>query len=106
MSKIKVITHNGDFHADDVFAMASLMLLHKNKIEIMRTRDEAIINKGANYVIDVGGIYDDERNIFDHHQSGGAGERSSGIPYASFGLLWSTKGQRKHMEFHCFSLLI
>jgi len=92
MSKIKVITHNGDFHADDVFAMASLMLLHKNKIEIMRTRDEAIINKGANYVIDVGGIYDDERNIFDHHQSGGAGERSSGIPYASFGLLWKKIG--------------
>ena len=37
--KKKIITHNGSFHADDVFAVATLKLaLPNEKIGIIRTR--------------------------------------------------------------------
>jgi len=85
----KLITHDGSFHTDDIFACAVLSMLlesKKEKFEIIRTRDKEIIKNG-DYVFDVGGIYDSDKNRFDHHQTGGAGERG-GIPYASFGLVW------------------
>ena len=53
----KLITHNGTFHADDVFACVTLsLMLEKNgeKFKIIRTRDEKII-KGGDYVFDIGG---------------------------------------------------
>lgn len=93
----KLVTHNGSFHADDIFACATLCLvLEKNseKFEIIRTRDEEIIKSG-DYVFDVGGIYDEKMNRFDHHQPGGAGDRSFdgvNIEYASFGLVWKKFG--------------
>ena len=85
-----VCTHNGQFHADDVFACALLSLwAEKNKkdIKIVRTRDEQIIHK-ADIVIDVGGSYNERLNLFDHHQEGFDLKRENGIPYASFGLVW------------------
>jgi uncharacterized UPF0160 family protein len=95
----KLITHDGSFHADDVFACATLcLILEKNneQPEIIRTRDEKIIKDG-DYVFDVGGIYDKNTNRFDHHQIGGAGRRmvSEGdiaIEYASLGLVWEKFG--------------
>ena len=88
----KLITHNGSFHADDIFAAATLSLfLKKEEYEIIRTRDEEIIKLG-DYVFDVGGIYDENINRFDHHQKGGAGKRENDIPYASFGLVWKHFG--------------
>ena len=90
--KTLVITHSGTFHADDVFACATLSLLFKNRIKIVRTRDEKIIEKG-DIVLDVGGIYDPKENRFDHHQSGGAGKHANGVPYASFGLVWKHYGK-------------
>src|SRR3989344_9051780 len=92
--KKKLITHNGSFHADDIFAAATLaIMLEKNNesFEIIRTRDEAIIQTGY-YVFDVGGIYDEEKNLFDHHQTGGAGSGSNGIEYSSLGLVWKKFG--------------
>ncbi len=92
--KKKVVTHSGSFHADDIFAAATLSLyFKKNKIKfkIERTRDEKLIRE-ADYVFDVGGVYDPEINRFDHHQIGGAGERENGIPYAAFGLVWKKFG--------------
>jgi uncharacterized UPF0160 family protein len=86
-----LVTHSGRFHADDIFATATLSLLHDGKIKIIRTRDEGIIAK-ADYVYDVGGVYDEVTNRFDHHQVGGAGVRSNGIPYAAFGLVWKKYG--------------
>jgi len=85
-----IITHSGKFHADDVFAVAAL-LLHLGDGEIIRTRDPNIIESG-DYVVDVGGVFDAKRNRFDHHQVGGAGNRPHGIPYAAFGLVWSAYG--------------
>lgn len=90
-----LVTHNRAFHADDIFACATLsLLLEKNneKFKIIRTRDEKII-KSADYVFDVGGIYDENLNRFDHHQKGGAGKRENGIEYSSFGLVWKKFGK-------------
>ena len=91
---IKLVTHNGSFHADDIFAAATLALLLEKKgetFEIIRTRDESIINSG-DYVFDVGDIYDENRNRFDHHQPGGAGGRGENVAYAAFGLVWKKFG--------------
>ena len=90
---IKIITHNAKFHTDDVFAVATLLIaLGKENCKILRTRDESIIAQG-DYVVDVGNVYDKEKNRCDHHQMGGAGERKNGIPYASFGLVWKKFGK-------------
>ena len=86
----KLITHDGSFHADDIFSAAalSIMLEKENQpFEIIRTRDKEIIKNG-DYVFDIGGIYDEKLNKFDHHQPGGAGTRGNEIPYSSFGLVW------------------
>jgi uncharacterized UPF0160 family protein len=88
-----LVTHNGTFHADDLFATAALSILLNGKINIVRTRDVDVIAKG-DYVYDVGGEYDPARNRFDHHQKGGAGIRENGIPYAAFGLVWKTYGEQ------------
>ncbi|MEI6478833.1 MAG: MYG1 family protein [bacterium] len=88
------MTHNGSFHADDVFAVATIELVYpKERFEVVRTRDEARINNG-DFVVDVGRIYDENTLRFDHHQEGGAGKRESGIPYASFGLVWKKFGEK------------
>ncbi len=94
VSMKRLITHNGSFHADDIFAAAALsLLLEKNgeNFEIIRTRDPGIIEKGE-YVFDVGGIYDSNTNRFDHHQLNFKEERKEGILYSSFGLVWKKFG--------------
>ena len=92
----KLITHDGSFHADDIFSAAalSIMLEKENQpFEIIRTRDKEIIKNG-DYVFDIGGIYDEKLNKFDHHQPGGAGTRGNEIPYSSFGLVWKKYGEK------------
>ena len=54
MSKKIIITHSGSFHADDVFACASLSILLEKKqqpFKIIRTRNEKIIKTG-DFIID------------------------------------------------------
>lgn len=87
------VTHNGAFHADDLFATATLSILNNENIKIVRTRDQEMFKRG-DYVYDVGGEYDLENNKFDHHQKGGAGVRENGIPYSSFGLIWKKYGEQ------------
>src|SRR5215207_9719266 len=86
-----VATHPGNFHADDVFAVAVLELVH-GPLEVLRTRD-AERQAAADLRVDVGGSHDPETGDFDHHQKGGAGERANGIRYASFGLVWREHGE-------------
>ena len=88
-----LVTHDSTFHADDLFSTATLSILNNGNIKVFRTRDPEIMKKG-DYVYDVGGIYDPSINRFDHHQKGGAGLRPNGIPYASFGLVWKTYGEK------------
>ena len=93
-NKLKIVTHNAGFHIDDIFAVATLSLaleLEDKEFTITRSRDQDII-QSADYVLDVGGIYDEDLNRFDHHQEGGAGKRENGVPYASFGLVWKKFG--------------
>lgn len=94
MTRTRIVTHSGGFHADDVFGVATLtLLLGKENIEVLRSREPHIIASGE-YVLDVGEVYDPDTNRFDHHQQGGAGEHDSGIPYASFGLVWKKFGEK------------
>jgi len=85
-----VVTHNGNFHADDVFSIAALKRIFPS-FELIRTRDSELIAK-ADVVVDVGGEYDPNTDRFDHHQRGGAGERENGVPYSSFGIIWKKYG--------------
>jgi uncharacterized UPF0160 family protein len=90
MTEKTIATHNGNFHADDVFSIAALKTIFPS-FTLIRTRDLELISK-ADVVIDVGGEYDPATDRFDHHQRGGAGERENGIPYSSFGLVWLKYG--------------
>lgn len=87
---IVIATHNGSFHADDVFGVAVLLLLHPGA-ELVRTRDAELIAK-ADFAVDVGGEWDASRGRFDHHQRGFKGARDSGVVYASAGLVWRAFG--------------
>ncbi len=87
-----IVTHNAKFHADDVFAVATLFLVFgKENCEVIRTRDESLVSK-ADIVVDVGMEYNEDNLRFDHHQKEGAGDRENKIPYASFGLVWKKYG--------------
>jgi len=90
MNDKTIVTHNGNFHADDVFSIAAFKSIFPS-FNLIRTRDVELIAK-ADIVVDVGGEYDPDTDRFDHHQRGGAGERENGIPYSSFGLIWQKYG--------------
>ncbi|MFT5813969.1 MAG: uncharacterized UPF0160 family protein [Psychroserpens sp.] len=90
MNDKTIVTHNGNFHADDVFSIAALQSIFPG-FKLVRTRDLAVIAQ-ADIVIDVGGEYNPDTGRFDHHQRGGAGARENGIPYSSFGLIWQKYG--------------
>ena len=83
---MKASTHDGRFHADEIFALAVLNLNYPD-LEIVRSRDENVY-KNADIIVDVGHVYDPDNLIFDHHQRNFALKRASGVPYASFGLVW------------------
>lgn len=86
-----IATHNGKFHADDLFGAALLLLLFPNA-KLLRSRDEGELSK-ADIVFDVGAVCDPKRKRFDHHQKG-APKRPNGITYSAFGLLWKEYGLR------------
>jgi uncharacterized UPF0160 family protein len=97
----KIVTHNGPFHADDVFGVA--MLGRLEPYELVRTRDASVAD-AADYVVDVGGVYDAERGRFDHHQPGRAGARPNGVQYSAAGLIWRHHGRavvRRIVSAHC-----
>ncbi len=83
---MKVVTHSGPFHADDV--MSYVILRQCINIDTLtRTRDPEVIDD-ADIAFDVGAEYDQSRGRYDHHQKGGAGVRPNGVPYAACGLVW------------------
>lgn len=61
--------------------------------DLVRTRDAASIAR-ADFAVDVGGVWDPASGRFDHHQKGFQGARSSGVVYASAGLVWKEYGAR------------
>src|SRR6516162_1390126 len=89
-------THDGTFHADDVFAAAVLFECDKTTEQmsvVVRSRKPEIL-ADCDLRFDVGAKYWVASNDFDHHQPGGAGARPNGIPYASFGLIWKHFGHK------------
>lgn len=77
------VTHDGAFHADDVFAAAILGVVFGDS-KIVRTRNQELIAH-AEIAFDVGG------GDYDHHQMT-ARHRANGIPFASAGLIWRKYG--------------
>lgn len=70
-------THDGTFHADEVTACALLLVFDLiDEDKIVRTRDLTVLNT-CEFVCDVGGIYDPQKKLFDHHQAGYQGKLSS-----------------------------
>lgn len=82
-------THSGAFHADDVFAIATLSLIHPN-YEIIRTRDPEVWAK-CDYLVDVGGFYDHDKKVYDHHFKN-TPTYDDGLPMSSVGLIWDNYG--------------
>jgi uncharacterized UPF0160 family protein len=89
---VLIATHDGSFHADEVFAIAALGLLGE-PIEIIRTRDRDVL-AGADVRVDVGFRYNPSTGDFDHHQRDFDGVRDNDVRYASFGLIWREYGVR------------
>jgi uncharacterized UPF0160 family protein len=111
----RIVTHDGVFYADSVFATALLKYFMYPDIEIVRTRDSVIIDSviiatamdsRTTLLIGVGGIYDPKRLAFDHRcgyiarrpsfdldDAVGRIEDGKAIPYSSFGLIWRHFGR-------------
>uniref|UniRef100_A0A1E1XHJ2 Putative secreted protein n=1 Tax=Amblyomma aureolatum TaxID=187763 RepID=A0A1E1XHJ2_9ACAR len=65
---MKIGTHNGSFHCDEVLAISMLRLLPEFKdATLVRSRDMQVLNT-CDVVVDVGYVYDPSRLRFDHHQ--------------------------------------
>ncbi len=87
---MKVATHDGPFHADDVFAYAVLRAAFSD-VQLVRSRDPAVIDR-ADLVFDVGSRYDPAARRYDHHMRERP-LRSCGTPYSSVGLIWREHGR-------------
>jgi uncharacterized UPF0160 family protein len=86
-----VVTHSGSFDPDDVLAVATVRIyLGTENVEVIRSRVPEIIEK-ADWVLDVGGVFDPATNRYDHHQND-VPWRDNGTPYSAFGLVWRAHG--------------
>lgn len=62
-------THSGTFHCDEILACFMLQQLPAYAdANIVRSRDEAVLS-GCDIVVDVGGVFDVDKQRFDHHQN-------------------------------------
>ena len=92
MTITHLITHSGGFHADELLSSAVLTRLFPTA-QLLRSRDKLWLTPASDKIIyDVGGVYDVEAQIFDHHQRPGP-LRKDGQPFSSFGLIWAHYGQ-------------
>lgn len=88
--KILGLTHNGKFHADEVFATAFLILAFKDYNFVWRRVSQVpypYTDQSPNVIIyDIGG------GKFDHH-SDNCPKRADGTKYAAFGLVFRQYGR-------------
>lgn len=90
----KIAVHNGKFHLDDLMAIAIIKAANfRDNFEIERTRNRQIIDD-SDFAVDVGEVYDPERNRFDHHQNDPNLIRENGFKYAASGLVWKKFGNK------------
>jgi uncharacterized UPF0160 family protein len=96
-----IATHDGVFHADDVFTTAFLQNFYsgKSSVKFIRTRNPAEI-KNAYFVYDVGGIFNPNMLRFDHHfKECPLRNDKNNTPYSSFGLVWREFGSG-YLNYH------
>jgi uncharacterized UPF0160 family protein len=92
MTITHLVTHSGGFHADELLSSVVLTQLFP-QATLLRTRDrESITPADEKIIYDVGGAYDAEAQIFDHHQRPGP-LRDDDQPFSSFGLIWKHYGR-------------
>lgn len=66
--EVTIGTHNGSFHCDESLACSLLKLLPKyNNAIVKRTRDPTLLDT-CTLVVDVGGVFDQSKHRYDHHQ--------------------------------------
>ena len=93
MTITHLITHSGGFHADELLSSVILTRLFW-QAELRRTRDHQWVSPSAEKIIyDVGGDYNADAQIFDHHQRPNPLRKDS-QPYSSFGLVWEHYGRK------------
>jgi len=101
--KIKIGTHNGTFHCDEVMACYLLKLLPEYKdAEIVRSRDPAVLD-ACDIVVDVGGVFDAAKLRFDHHQRS-FDESMHSLSAAKYP--WKTKLSSAGLVYYHFGLRI
>ena len=67
---INIVTHAGIFHADEVTAIALLSIV-SDEINVVRTNEitDDMRNDPNTLVLDIGGVYDPDMGMFDHHHN-------------------------------------
>lgn len=91
VEEANAITHDGVFHADEVFATALLSMI--TDISLLRTRSVKVEDKPEDVIMyDEGGQYSIGNNVFDHHQRDFNLKHEDGTKLSSFGLLWFVHG--------------
>lgn len=101
---VKIATHNGQFHADEILACAFLNYIHNRddaNFEIVRTRlPEAYSH--CDYIVDVGKEYDPSVKKFDHHfefKFYFDDEKNQSIPMSSVGMVYKSYGRQMWTKF-------
>lgn len=91
MTITHLVTHSGGFHADELLSSVILTRLFP-QAELKRTREQQWLTPAVDKIIyDVGGDYNADAQIFDHHQRPNP-LRENGQPFSSFGLIWAHYG--------------
>ena len=83
LEEAELVTHAGNFHADDVFSTMFLERLFGN-ISLIRLKEYQ--DNGTKIAYDIG------LGAFDHHGKNNDKKRENGIHYCGFGLLWQKYG--------------
>lgn len=92
MTITHLVTHSGGFHADELLSSVLLSRLFP-LADFKRTRDREWLAPAPEKIIyDVGGDYNAQSQIFDHHQRPNP-LREDGQPFSSFGLIWAHYGR-------------
>lgn len=92
IEEANAITHNGVFHADEVFATALLSMIAE--VRLLRTRSVKAEDKREGVIMyDVGGKYSVWDKVFDHHQKDFSLTHEDGTKLSSFGMLWYMYGR-------------
>lgn len=105
LENANIVTHANPHHAGEVFAIAMLSLL--KRVRVLRTNDKALIQcvkkdgpKGL-IMVDVGGEFNPNRRIFDHHQESFEEHYSDYMKLSVAGLVWRHYSMMILSKFDC-----